>query len=394
MVLIHDYFREISGIHIDKSMFLQTESEFFLNDSEYGMFSRDDNNLRIIFYKRGETNLGKEYLLKLRGIIYDLETGEIIMQSLYGGIDFDKITTYDINSLQFYESIDGTLINVYYHNDKWNYSTKGMIDADTSRWFSNKSFKSLFMESINDSKLDIDSLDTNFCYSFILNHPLNRIVTFYDKPCIVHICTRDIKTLKSVNIDLGVQKPNNIKIDSWDDFEKKITSLTYNEEGIMIFNHTTNERCKIKGKTYLEVKELIGNHKDLQLRILSLGKEAGKIQDYLMYYPEHRKKNVEVHNNIKSLITKILEVYTSVKKERKYIEIPKFLRKTIYKIHDFYHEIMNKYTNGELNKKPSINYRGIHIYFLKLHIYEQNYLLNNLQIHLKSEQKSPKNHHV
>ena len=29
MVLIHDYFREISGIHIDKSMFLENPSEFF-----------------------------------------------------------------------------------------------------------------------------------------------------------------------------------------------------------------------------------------------------------------------------------------------------------------------------------------------------------------------------
>ena len=82
-----------------------------------------------------------------------------------------------------------------------------------------------------------------------------------------------------------------------------------------------------------------------------------------------------------------MDFYTTVKKERKYIEIPKFLRKTIYKIHDFYHEIMDKYTKGELNKKPSINYRGVHIYFLKLHIYEQNYLLNNLQTYIKSDQK-------
>ena len=118
------------------------------------MLSRDEKNLRILFYKRGETNLEKEYLLKLRGIIYDLNTGEIVMQSLYGGIEFDKINGYDINDLSFYESIDGTLINAYFYNDKWNFSTKGMIDADSSRWFSDKSFKSLFMEAINDLSLN------------------------------------------------------------------------------------------------------------------------------------------------------------------------------------------------------------------------------------------------
>ena len=33
-------------------------------------FSRDEKNLRILFYKRGETNFEKSILLKLRGIIY------------------------------------------------------------------------------------------------------------------------------------------------------------------------------------------------------------------------------------------------------------------------------------------------------------------------------------
>lgn len=384
MVLIHDYFREISGIHIDKSMFSENISDFFLLKSDYNMLCRDNDNLRILFYKRGVTCLEKEYLLKLRGIIYNLDTYEIVMKSLDGGIDFDKINKYDISDLKFYESIDGTLINVYWDNDCWNFSTKGMVNAQNSKWYSDKSFKDLFLEAVNEANIDIESFDKNNCYSFVLKHPLNRIVTYYEKPSIIQVCCTDMRNLNIVKSNIDVKMPNEIIIDSWDDFEKKITSLTYNEEGIMIFNHNTNERCKIKGKTYLEVKQLIGNHKDLKLRLLSLRKEEGKIQDYLMYYPEHRKYNIELTNNIKKLITLILDIYTTVKKERKYIEIPKFLRKTIYKIHDFYHEIMDKFTKGELSKKPSINYRGIHIYFLKLHIYEQNYLINNMLDSLNS----------
>ena len=72
------------------------------------------------------------------------------------------------------EFVDGTMINCFNHNDSWHISTRSFIGANC-KWYSHKKFNEMFEEAKGD--MDFSKLNPNICYTFVLKHPENRIVT-------------------------------------------------------------------------------------------------------------------------------------------------------------------------------------------------------------------------
>ena len=162
----------------------------------------------------------------------------------------------------------------------------------------------------------------------------------------------------------------------------------------IIHKNDMNIRCKVKGKSYCEVKDLRGNYRNNLYRILELRKENDrkKYNDYFKYYPEYKKDDYFLSSEIKNLVNDILDIYNRVKKDKIFMDIPPHLKTPIYELHQFFKSLMSKWTEkkekgeeGENNelRRPSINYRGIHIYFLKLPLHKQYFLLKrNLEYRL------------
>ena len=94
-------------------------------------FSRKMKNL---------SNLEKE----CRSVILDKETLDIICYS-YDDIYYNQdakeyILNNGLKNYEIEECFEGTLISLYYHNDKWNVSTRQYIDSKKSYWTSDKSY--------------------------------------------------------------------------------------------------------------------------------------------------------------------------------------------------------------------------------------------------------------
>ena len=74
-----------------------------------------------------------------RGLILDKNTKKIVCQSNSGTLNFEEfITKVPINKCVIEENLEGTLINLYYHNNRWNVSTKFCINAENSKFRGNK----------------------------------------------------------------------------------------------------------------------------------------------------------------------------------------------------------------------------------------------------------------
>ena len=67
------------------------------------------------------------------------------------------------------------MLNIFYHNE-WIISTRSFINAK-NKWNDNLSFKKMFDEIINEKNINLDNLNKNFSYSFVIQHKKNRIVT-------------------------------------------------------------------------------------------------------------------------------------------------------------------------------------------------------------------------
>lgn len=353
---------------------------------------RSVDDMVLTSYKRSVSNMSNDSCKYLRGLIFNRDTMDILCYGLNGRSDNDQFRNENsFENIKVEESVDGTMINLFYYNDTWQVSTKTMINAADSHFYSKRSFLDLFMDAKGD--YDLDTLEKGYTYTFVLVHPENRIVSDYDKCELVHVHTRNMETLKYEDKDIGIRRPivyNDIK--SYSELDTTLETLVYNNEGFMLYNKDDrNVRTKCKGKAYNKVKDLRGNHRNNLYRILELRKEndRDKYKEYFNFYPEFKDDDYFLSSEIKNIISDILTIYNSVKKDKVFVEIPQHLKTPIYELHQFYKELMNEWTKKKENNKeedlrrPSINYRGVHIYFLKLPVYKQYYLLKrNLEYKL------------
>ena len=92
-----------------------------------------------------EKNVNTEnYERYLKGCIVDSLTNRIVMVSPVKAGTLND-TNIDLNVCQIQELFDGTMINMFYHNDEWLLSTRSDIGCK-NKWTNKKSFKQMFDE--------------------------------------------------------------------------------------------------------------------------------------------------------------------------------------------------------------------------------------------------------
>ena len=87
------------------------------------------------------------------------------------------------------EFVEGTMINVFWDatselNGNWEITTRNTVGAESSfyKYPGSKTFRTMFLEALKENNLHLDLLNRDLCYSFVLQHPENRIVVPFDKP--------------------------------------------------------------------------------------------------------------------------------------------------------------------------------------------------------------------
>lgn len=313
---------------------------------------------------------------KTRGIIIDKSTQNIICYPLDGKLsleEFKKKTKWE--DIVVEESIDGTLINMYYYNNMWNTSTRSTLDGKCF-WNSKHSFKDLFMDTLSNYNLNIDNLNTSFTYSFVLCHPDTRNVTIYAKPKLYHVLTRDLKTCTEININIGIPKPKILKLDdinhiecnNYNDLIKYCSTLHFNNEGVMLYSRNRQYRTKIKGQAHLKVKSIRGNHSNIYYTILNCLRFPfnNSIQMLLKYYPEYTDIYSLIIIKLNLIKEELLNVYTEVKKlKHKDFNYDLKYRRAIRELHGQYIYLIKNYRPNVHNYKPCINGRKIQHYLYK-----------------------------
>ena len=287
------------------------------------------NNHRIIHYNKKKINsLYNAYIYKYCRSIVVNKNNKVICFSPPKSITFDRFKmlypekTSDIVAS---EIIEGTMINVFWDPDdidgNWNVSTKRILGA--SKGFYNKmTFLDMFLDALQYINLNLNDLDKSYCYSFVLQHPNNRIVTYFGEPYLYLISVFKITNifyeyspyyLKSVVIncvDTNIIKENHsvaasflrfplhYESDSYEELTQRYSSTNTNHYivGVMFYNKVSGIRSKHINQNYLYLKDLRGTHPSLLYNFIVLLK-GSNIQKFLYYYPEFTN-NFFVYNNI------------------------------------------------------------------------------------------------
>jgi hypothetical protein len=302
----------------------------------------------------------------------------------------------DIPGVIAEEFVEGTMINVFWDDSigshgKWEISTRSTVGATSSfyKGKQTKTFREMFLEAAKEVNLEFSLLDKKYSYSFILQHPENRIVVPFKKPTLYlagvfsivyeneQICVdvydhQDFRKQFFENKLMNVKFPQQYSFGKYSELIEKYGSMntSYNIVGVVLHNKVTGERSKIRNPVYEQVRNLRGNQPKIQYQYLSLRKE-GKVGEFLKFYPENKKEfsvfRDQVHLFTNTLFSNYISCY--IKKERPLKEFSEQYRTHMFNIHQ-------KFINELREQKMFVTNTVVQKYVNELHPSLLMYCLN------------------
>lgn len=321
--------------------------------NQLGLHVLDDPNedLILIKYKKNnyyniKDNVIRDIVSECRSVILD-RNFNIVCWSPNKSVSINYFNTIINNwndEVKVEPFIDGTMINCFYHNEQWYTSTRGSLKGNKT-FYSEKSFNVMFNQALLYNKLSFNNLDKNLCYSFVLNHPDNRIVIPYDLPTIhlvyVYKIIEDGKFIEEKLLSDFTHLPviNEINcFNSYNDLKTTLDNLLFTKREDIIQGYVLkykNIRSKIRHKTYNEIKKIRGNNPNLISSFIDI-ENNNNIDMFLWFYPEYKTEYEKYQNTSNFILTNIYKFYHKffIKKSIDKSKIPKIFIKHCYELHN------------------------------------------------------------
>lgn len=358
----------------------------------------------IKYDKRGMGVTYEDYktIGMLRSVVVD-EEGKIVCysppKSLYITDELEKhfdannimceITETNTNEWYAEEFVEGTMINLFYSRgasgEAWEVATKNTIGAkalfyspknpkDDVEIRESDTFRNMFFDTCAKIGFNYEELPKDVVYSFVLQHPKNRIVLPITAPTIyliaVYRITQDNDKLEIIqhnrdgflkniiNCD-NIKTPKTLSLNeqgvgagaeyTFKHFKKEYASMNsaYNMMGVVFYNMVTGERMKLRNPMYEMVKNIRGNEQKLQLQYLTL-RHGGRVADYLKSFPEYKGDfsyyRSQVHSFTRNLHQNYLDCF--VFKKKPFAEFPPQYKKHMFALNKKYIEELRENKNS------------------------------------------------
>jgi hypothetical protein len=296
------------------------------NKIKYRKYSQD----KCYIMKINTDDIVEEWQRNLRGLIYNYEEKKILVLPPPKSYEIEGYINDDIT---FTELFDGTMINIFYNNDKWNISSRSTIGCN-NKWIMNKTYKELFEDT---HSIEYETLNKNYSYSFVLRNKCNRNISYIENNEIILVKIFDTINLCDIELDdeLGFKIPkvyNSMK--NIDITDCRIKGFTYTLD---------NKRYKWLSLSFKRMKELKLNINNKSLMYYELRKN-GNLKEYLHYFPEDSDNFSKSRDFFHSLKDKLHDIYFSiyVKKECDFKDINYEYKPLIKEIHQIYLSSGNK----------------------------------------------------
>ena len=354
----------------------------------------------LVKYDKLTSDMQDDDVRKCRGLILSKKDNSIVCSvppKSYSNLDFIKNFTSNPSKYSVMEFVDGTMINVFTHEGVTCIATRSCLGG-MCRWMSSTTFSDMFSQCLEHTNTTLESLDKNYCYSFVIQHPQNTIVKKYLQPSLIltHVSRveNDVVTFYNVhkfvsereyNIRVPVSYANFTHIE---EIYHYISSMEASEQGIVILNsdiEVNYTRSKIRNIKYNMMRNLRGDTNNKQYLFFSLRKSAnGSYQNYIKFFEEDRELfeyyRQELYGFTNYLLKLYLDCFVNKTTDGKPVKIHKHID---YEFKPLVAELHSQYmkTRNKTNKNTVIQY--LHSLPIPRLLFTINYKRNIL-----SQQKS------
>lgn len=219
--------------------------------------------------------------------------------------------------------VEGTMINVFWDEDQQSFvpCTRRCVGAHNTYHYRCPSFAKLFRESFDTAGASWDMFDRSLCYSFVLQHPLNRMTVPVPFPQLFLIQAFQVLPngveVQEVALDMAIRMPlqdttiHCLTSRPWraqSIYRYQHTMVPYQEVGIMVRHKYNGLRIKMMNPAHRYVRELRGNAPLPCWRFLELRRDQ-RLVEYLEYFPGEYSAFFAMERQYQTVAYALLEWY-------------------------------------------------------------------------------------
>lgn len=324
--------------------------------------SNDGGNLRIltqeqnptyaiIRYVKGKSDFTKNWVRDSRSVVWNVVTNRPVC---FAPIKAEKgFPPKDLSGVYISDFVDGTMINAFRPSSGPSMiTTRTNLGASGSFYDFYSNPPMTFAQMFNDSlsafggfQNFLDSVLSPGQYaSFVLQHPMNRIVAPVSQPRVflTHLGTVNEDGSSSVHFTPDGFPPSLLpfaarKYESPVDFKALCKRNGYLWQGLVFQDSSTSRRWRLRNSSYSITRTLRGAEACGFERFLRLRRE-GQIKDYLKTYRDESKMMWSFETLFRDTTQALYDAYVEKnklkKKGMKDIDLP--LRPHVYALHGLY----------------------------------------------------------
>lgn len=292
-----------------------TNWEDVITQPPYSIKVKHDGDYILLKYNQLSSDFSLPIVRECRGSIFYNNDGvyECVCRAFdkFGNWGEAYVKDVDWNSVAVEEKVDGSLIKVWYHNDKYHVSTNGTIDAYKAEIDDlDLTFGDVFDEALDgavNAREFLHSLDPFETYMFELVSPKSRATIFYPETKLYYLgqrCMIDMHESKNYRPFMkkyGVLCPKTYPLTTMEECLEYVKTMTRDEEGFVIKDGSFN-RIKLKSPEYLLAFHMNNNGVVTTKRIINMIKNE-QIDDFLAYCPQYNDIVQKVVRDIAIVIT-------------------------------------------------------------------------------------------
>jgi hypothetical protein len=291
----------------------------------------------------------------VRGIIVDTDTMTIVCRSfgytpeitvsnatsIHDICNSPMVKNMSLATTKFFYACEGTIMRMFFHNNKWYVSTHRKINALNSFWSG-----PTFGEMLRDvQKFDFEMLNKNYCYVMLLSHPENRIIYKITRGQLLMVTVYNKTTgtfLDDWNdlVPLGVVKPTPVDVESKlkETLTECDTAASFDKAGIIAFTGSSVSPVKFVSDHYEQLKNVRGNDPHMKARYLDLrGTPEGEVLTAWYNEPKYTTMFARIEQELDELARKLHGMYMErYVKKTGFNEIPKEEFVTLRRCHDWF----------------------------------------------------------
>jgi len=338
---------DIINFYNTNSITTYDDAQDFLKKEPYFLDLKYDGNIYRISHIEGKSDRNNKIVKTFSGLILKKDnigdilyrgqslSEQIVVENTITNDDIKTVNVNDWEHITVQKLYDGSRIKVFYIDGVgWNISTSRCINACKAFWNSPKSFYQLFMECLGN--FNLESLDKNKCYTFIIQHPENRIVIPHSVPSLIHVSTYDKNTNNIVDIDIGLPKAEVCVFESFNQLIENLLSLEHTSPGYMLIDNN-HDRVHLICSKYDKIRKLKGNVPLISQRYLQLRKSStNDISKFLEIFPEYKFICDDVEKHLTYICKTIFHKYQLRRKQHRRVFLTPIEREIQYKVHGLY----------------------------------------------------------